>query len=124
MTKSQCAKCGIVAHLVNCKDERENGWKIHKMPQFADHTCFEILHSVHGKEIFMCRLAEAGINSRYKYTTKKNHPLVMELREKHGLSPEFTRKRRRVASSVSMEEEDESDNNSGENNETTEIHEL
>ena len=114
----QCAKCGIVTHLVNSTDEREDGWKIHKLPQFAGKTCFEILHSIHGREIFMCRPADGG-DSRYKYTTKKNHPLVLGLREKHGLPLEFSRKRRRIEASAPMEEDNESENESGE-----EIHEL
>ena len=70
----RCAKCGLVAHLVSCKDDREDGWKIHTLPQFTDHTCFEILHSPQGREMFMCRPALSP-GSRYKYTTKKTTQL-------------------------------------------------
>ena len=131
----QCAKCRIVAHLVSCTDDREDGWKIHKLPQFANQTCFEILHSTHSKEMFMCR-STSGEDGRYKYTTKKNHPFIMALREKHGLSPEYTRKRRRSTGSENMQEDNEeaNDNNGNENDnnddtesnddETTDIHEL
>ena len=133
----RCAKCGLVAHLVSCKDDREDGWKIHTLPQFTDHTCFEILHSPQGREMFMCRPALSP-GSRYKYTTKKNHPIIMDLREKHGLSPEFTRKRKRTNRGPNdMEEDDDEEedtnnenveNDNDHDNESTEnsgeIHEL
>ena len=60
----------------------------------------------------------------------------MALREKHGLSPEYTRKRRRSTGSENMQEDNEeaNDNNGNENDnnddtesnedETTNIHEL
>ena len=121
----QCAKCGIVAHLVSCKDEREDGWKIHQLPQFTDLTCFEILHSTNGREMFMCRPASSP-GARYKYTTKKNHPIIMDLREKHGLPPEWTRKRKRRNHGRNDTEEDD-DNNDGDNestDESREMHEL
>ena len=85
-----CAKCGITAHLVHCGHKRREGWRVHGLQEFERLTCFEIVHSEHGRNIFVPN----NENSRYRYSVKKNHPIIMHLRECHGLTPCHTRKRR------------------------------
>ena len=118
----RCVKCGIAAHTVACQHKGEEGWKIHNRPEFQNKTCFEILHSSTGKEIFV----EADEGSRYTYTVRKNHPVVAELREAQGLTSTLTRKRTRQGAGETQprrrrrqneNEESDASNTDNENNE-------
>ena len=85
-----CVKCGITAHLVHCGHKKQQGWHIHNLPEFDKLTCFEIVHSEHGRQMFV----QNHPSSRYKYSIRKSHPLMVQLREMHGLTPRHTRTRR------------------------------
>jgi hypothetical protein len=74
-----CSECGIWAHHCHLNDKLE----IHKMEEFKGLTCFDILHSIPGKEIWRA----TATNNQKKYTVHRNHPLVTRLRAAHNLAP-------------------------------------
>ena len=67
----KCAKCGLVAHLAHSKDRSTKGWKIHDVPCFKGMTCFKILHSKEGQEIFV-----KTPGGRCDYAINRSHPII------------------------------------------------
>ena len=77
--------CGINAHGVIPKGNR----LIHTLPQFKGMTCFQIIHSKLGRQIW-----NVGTSGKYKSSVRHNHPIVKQLRRLHGKSETIRRKRK------------------------------
>jgi hypothetical protein len=85
-----CCLCCIPAHPYVPKGSNR---QIHKMQQFEGLTCFEILHTDEGMAIWARNKGD-----RMKYSPCMSHPVVMDLREFHGL-PRRKAKRKNFGSS-------------------------
>ena len=89
---AKCSKCDLAAHTMRVFDFGRRGWRIHNLQPFQGLTCFEILHSDVGKQIW--RPSEDRKSGRFSYTTSRKHPLILSLRKSHGFD-KLKRKRKR-----------------------------
>jgi len=83
------ANCERIAHSSILITPR----KIHEVGAFAGMTCFEILHSTVGKEVWSYKGLERTSVKEKVYSVNCSHPVVQELRILHGLNPQQTRRR-------------------------------
>ena len=88
---SGCSVCPLVAHFLPLEHRR----KIHDIEEFKDmRTCFEIVHSDIGREIWKERsVPEGGWKpGDKKYSVMTNHPIVQQLRVAYGYTAKKCRK--------------------------------
>lgn len=101
-----CSQCGINAHHGHLAEPLE----VHKLEEFKGMTCFEILHSKPGQQVW--RPSPPNPQNK-KYTVNRKHPIVKRLREAHGLVP------LRGGKETTNEECDNDEKNNDNNNEST-----
>jgi len=123
-TKSRCAVCKLdcnyeqkgeagvmdnthVCSELNCDRIAHSGLvtktrKIHTMEVFTSMTCFEIMHSVVGREIWAYR---ESFNGRV-YSVNYGHPVVQDLRVMHGHTRLPVRRRRSTNQTTQSQQED------------------
>jgi Transposase IS4 len=91
-TLAQCSRCRITAHPTIPKQKR----LIHSLEGFVGLTCFQIVHSKVGYEIWR-RCDPSGISTSGRvYNPQMKHALCQQLRKLHGLDdPEKARKRKK-----------------------------
>jgi len=88
---SGCSVCPLVAHFLPLEHRR----KIHDIEEFKDmRTCFEIVHSDIGREIWKERsVPEGGWKpGDKKCSVMTNHPIVQQLRVAYGYTAKKCRK--------------------------------
>ena len=83
---AECSKCGTSAHSSVVVDSNRI---IHTLPQFRGMTCFEIMHSEDGRQMWPM---VGGASSKFNVKLNTKHPLVAKLRMEHGL-PELGMKK-------------------------------
>lgn len=92
--RASCQACDVVAHTTRPTGEFANHRYIHKLPRFAQMTCFEIAHDAEFQEMY-------GGSWKIRPTSK----LYKQLRGMHGLEETLKRKNRaRGTQSVANEE--------------------
>ncbi|CAB9525639.1 unknown protein [Seminavis robusta] len=110
---STCSICKVPAHnCVPASSDRE----IHNLPQFKGKTCFEIAHSPDGLSLWPIR---ANLNHKHgPRSSCRSCPAWQMLRERHGLPPKETRKRKIVheEDDASSKDEEENSGSNGNNN--------
>ena len=97
-----CAKCKMCAHTVCVND---NCRKIFDIPEFKGKTCFDIMHSELGCELWS---RNKSVGDKKSYTVKTNHPVYIELRSTHGKGPK--KRTRQQAGSSNDESDTETEN--------------
>ena len=123
-TKSRCAVCkldcnyqqkgetGVMDNTHVCSESSchriaHSGFvatkqKIHLIDAFVGMTCFEILHSAVGREIWSYKEE----HNKKAYGVNYSHPVVQELRVMHGLSRVAFRRRRTPQQVIQRQAED------------------
>ena len=98
-----CTHCRVEAH----KHLLEQPLRIHSLggKDFAHKSCWDIMHSPTGREIWVPNPPEA----KTPYNLKTGHPVVQELRVLCGLSAVKSRKRKADDESQPLVEEEEDD---------------
>jgi len=114
--KSRCAVCkldsnlqrsgevGVMEHthvctVADCDRIAHNGFlqsprRIHTLEPFKGMTCFEILHSPIGREVWNYKGKDrASVNAK-PYSVNYSHPLVQDIRRLHGLVPQQQRRKK------------------------------
>ena len=86
-----CKTCGVHAHSFV---QRDSVRKVHQIPEFKGKSCFDILHTPLGNEIWQRTVSEAN---RYCFTINHKHPAVAQMRDDWGLPPVGKRKRSQEA---------------------------
>jgi len=86
-TLPSCERIGHTSFLLKPR-------KIHEVSAFVGMTCFEILHSPIGKEVWQYKGSERASVKEKVYSVVGSHPVVQELRVLHGLHAQQIRKRR------------------------------
>lgn len=95
----RCTQCSVPAHMFQPTRKTE----LHNQPEFENMTCFEIIHTPIGREIFQRQsVGEEGGRSSYKVNDK--HPTIIRVKEKLGVP--LTRKRK---ASVLIDKSDDAD---------------
>jgi Transposase IS4 len=89
---SECAKCLVTAHNTVFRDSTR---QIHRMDRFKNMTCFQILHSMEGLELWPMR--QPLNHTKGPRCLKTSHPIYKELRVFYGKPPN---KRRRISAST------------------------
>jgi hypothetical protein len=84
----QCSCCHIIAHNFVVKNDPVR--KIHSFQPFKGLTCFDIIHSKEGFELW-----KRTYNPSKPTSLQKSHELYEDLREMHGKQRKYTRKRKR-----------------------------
>jgi Transposase IS4 len=79
-----CSHCNIAAHSCIPSNKR----KLHAFAEWENMTCFQILHSQSGEDLWKRRPGE-----RTAYAPQPSHPLYMRLREEHSRPKTIVRKR-------------------------------
>lgn len=103
----KCDECFVVAH--HCIPSVE-GRFIHTLPCFDGKTCFEILHTKEGLEIWPPRdNPQQHPNGPRRFA--KNHPLVQQLRMFHGRNKVIKPKRKRCTILETDDMSSDDDNN-------------
>jgi len=114
--KSRCVVCKLDANLAkrgetgvmdnthtcsdpNCDRIAHNGFlsdcrKIHGLDVFKGMTCFEIIHSKIGREVWAYKGTSLVTGKRKSYSVNYSHVVVQELRRLHGLIPQQQRRKR------------------------------
>ena len=87
---------------------------MHDHPSFKGLTCFEILHSQVGQQVF-----QTSNSGRYDYTINKAHPVICDVRLKHGLQEVGRGRRKRARNEDEDEDSQVEDNEEVENEDTT-----
>ncbi|CAB9519499.1 unknown protein [Seminavis robusta] len=82
-----CSDCGVSAHAVVLTDSNR---QIHQLHQFRGLSCFQIMHSVEGYQLW--KRTTKGRNS---FEPSYTHPIRLQLRQFHNLPPERAGKRKR-----------------------------
>jgi len=88
--------CDRIAHFGFLSEVR----KIHKMEVFKDMTCFEIVHSKVGREVWSYKGRSQVSGKAKSYSVNYGHPVVKELRRLHGLVPQQQRRKRNSCSQL------------------------
>lgn len=83
----RCKKCGVTGH--NFVPRAKN--KIHELPAFSNMSCFDIMHSKLGQEIWP-RIE----GSRFAFVRIDKHPVITKIRQEYGLHPLNGKKRKSV----------------------------
>jgi hypothetical protein len=94
-----CPKCKITAHGMLLANPR----KIHELEEFNGLTCFKIVHTEIGYQVWQ----RTGDTKKYK--PKMKHPICDQLRSLHGLDPVKARTKRKYI------DDDDDDNSSTDN---------
>ena len=82
---ARCQSCGITAHALPCSNARS----IHTLAEFQGLTCFEIVHTKKGFEMW-CRCEEGNQDvdaKKRSYNLKTSHPTHLELAATIGAGP-------------------------------------
>jgi len=84
------ADCDRIAHNGFLQSPR----RIHTLEPFKGMTCFEILHSPIGHEVWNYKGKDrASVNAK-PYSVNYSHPLVQDIRRLHGLVPQQQRRKK------------------------------
>ena len=94
-----CTKCGVCAHSCIQTDTEERGYFIHSIDEFKGKSCFAIMHTALGKEIWR------RSNGRNSCRVREYHPVVLELRRKHGIGPPSKQRKRKRKNDSLLEQE-------------------
>lgn len=88
VARCQDPNCGIRGHHSILQDSKRY---IHTEPVFHNLSCFEILHSKTGKEIWNMR---GNATDGFYFTINHAHPIAKRTRKHHGLAETISRKRK------------------------------
>jgi len=88
--------CDRIAHFGFLAEPR----KVHRMEFFKGMTCFEIVHSKVGREVWSYKGSSHVSGKAKSYSVNYGHPVVKELRRLHGLIPQQQRRKRSTGSQM------------------------
>ena len=94
-----CSCCGVTAH--NYVVTGDSSRWIHQVENFANKTCFDILHTEVGFQLW-CRNTEI---KKWAAKARVSHRVYKDIREMHGLPRDLTRAPRKRKSSDDNDEE-------------------
>jgi Transposase IS4 len=98
---SFCDTCGCWAHAAIQIDSNR---RIHKLPEFQGMSCFDIMHSKEGLEIWPIRELH---HPRGPRACRTAHPVVQKLRVLHGRSAKKERKKKATVATSEPSSDDE-----------------
>lgn len=78
---ARCAVCSVPAHPTAPAQKHI----IHETHEFRGMSCFKIMHSTLGMEIWK-RIPPSDVRGRTAYTRNDRHPFMVRLQESYGLS--------------------------------------